>query len=1090
VLGRGGGSGGFSSSGTGGSPGGGGGGTGEDTQVGGAGGKGTVVITCVTADFSSGGDSYLTLDSSPVAGGSPYANLSNPQSNGTVIAIYANASSCYTFSDWTPTTNISNPNAVNTSLTIYGNMTVTANYVLKTYSLNYSAGAGGTLTGTVNQTVNCSSSGSAVTAVPSACYRFVNWNDSVVANPRTDSNVQANGSFLANFAINTSTITYINGSGGGVTGTLSQTINCGSYTTAVTATPSSSCYVFVNWSDSNTSASRTDIATSTNKSFTANFAGYTYTLSTTGNNSGGTPYFTGSSPFSCGAVVPIYANMSPCYTFSGWSPATGIANPAVVTTTITLSANASLTASYTLNKYTLTYTAGAGGTINGTSPQTINCSAGGSVVEAEPDPNFYFVNWSDSSTDNPRTDSNVQSDISVTANFVANPSLTTYAGTGGTVTSPGVGTYQYNYSQSVPLIASASSNYSFAYWSGDVDTVASPSAISTTVTMLENYSITANFAINGTPLIVTESASGLSISGGTLRSTLVGLGNYSPVYVYFQYGLNTSYGTNTSEQTETLGGTVTQAVTSLASGTVYHFRAAVRYGVSSNFYGGDLAFTTLSPTPPTVTTGSAVSITNVSAVLQGMVTSLGSYTPVSSSFEYGVTSAYGLATPDQTVTTPSVASAIISGLIPGQGYHFRVRVKYGSGLVVNGSDATFMALSSNPSVPTSFFASGSGTSVVTTWVKGFSSNNTMVRYSLNGSPLSIAEGTLAYFGSGTTYTLSGVTNNTVYYFSAWSERDGVYSTGYATASSIPEPGAIPAPDTLSITSVMVYEDFLTPGDQLWVVAYQVIYSTEPVVGPGLYFDLDIYDGLALKARGKLNFWGYKPASIYLAPTSALTWEGDYTVQISGIPGKVISFPSTSYSLSGSDWIVNTGGSDFNCQPLDQWVVDTAESIDIYEGTPGELTIFVPDSGTILSNSGGGLFDTAIPNLMEVCPNLFSIVVAPIDTDSIPSGGLPTTGQTSLTNNFGVTVMTAFTHLGQHMGGLSGSVLAGIFWFIIMMIVAGIGTGVSGSSVVGTVVSLPILFIGNYLGVISLALMGVIGTLCVIYLLRQLWLVGQ
>jgi hypothetical protein len=128
--------------------------------------------------------------------------------------------------------------------------------------------------------------------------------------------------------------------------------------------------------------------------------------------------------------------------------------------------------------------------------------------------------------------------------------------------------------------------------------------------------------------------------------------------------------------------------------------------------------------------------------------------------------------------------------------------------------------------------------------------------------------------------------------------------------------------------------------------------------------------------------------------------------------------------------------------------------------------------------------------MEVCPDLFSIMVEPIDTDSVPSSGLSTTGQTSLVNNFGTTVITAFTNLGHHMGNLSGYTLAGVFWFVLMMIVAGIGTAASGSSTVGTIISLPILFIGNYLGVISLALMGVIGTLCVLYLLRQLWLVGQ
>ncbi|PIT94787.1 hypothetical protein COT98_02110 [Candidatus Falkowbacteria bacterium CG10_big_fil_rev_8_21_14_0_10_39_9] len=69
--------------------------------------------------------------------------------------------------------------------------------------------------------------------------------------------------------------------------------------------------------------------------------------------------------------------------------------------------------------FTLTYTAGANGSIVGTSPQTVNSGASGSAVTADPDPGYSFVNWSDASTANPRTDTNVLANISVTANFEA-----------------------------------------------------------------------------------------------------------------------------------------------------------------------------------------------------------------------------------------------------------------------------------------------------------------------------------------------------------------------------------------------------------------------------------------------------------------------------------------------------------------------------------------------------------------------------------------------------------------------------------------------------------------------------------------------
>ena len=67
--------------------------------------------------------------------------------------------------------------------------------------------------------------------------------------------------------------------------------------------------------------------------------------------------------------------------------------------------------------YTLTYTAGDHGSISGSSPQTVNSGSDGSAITATADEGYYFVNWSDDSTDNPRTDTNVTGDISVTANF-------------------------------------------------------------------------------------------------------------------------------------------------------------------------------------------------------------------------------------------------------------------------------------------------------------------------------------------------------------------------------------------------------------------------------------------------------------------------------------------------------------------------------------------------------------------------------------------------------------------------------------------------------------------------------------------------
>jgi len=66
---------------------------------------------------------------------------------------------------------------------------------------------------------------------------------------------------------------------------------------------------------------------------------------------------------------------------------------------------------------TLTYTAGAGGLISGITPLAVASGADGPEVTAVPDTGYRFVRWSDGSTANPRTDTNVTADITVTAVF-------------------------------------------------------------------------------------------------------------------------------------------------------------------------------------------------------------------------------------------------------------------------------------------------------------------------------------------------------------------------------------------------------------------------------------------------------------------------------------------------------------------------------------------------------------------------------------------------------------------------------------------------------------------------------------------------
>ncbi|HNV70043.1 MAG TPA: InlB B-repeat-containing protein [Candidatus Ozemobacteraceae bacterium] len=68
---------------------------------------------------------------------------------------------------------------------------------------------------------------------------------------------------------------------------------------------------------------------------------------------------------------------------------------------------------------TLTYAADANGSITGTNPQLIHQGANGTAVTAVPAAGYQFVKWSDNSTANPRTDTNVTATMTYTASFAA-----------------------------------------------------------------------------------------------------------------------------------------------------------------------------------------------------------------------------------------------------------------------------------------------------------------------------------------------------------------------------------------------------------------------------------------------------------------------------------------------------------------------------------------------------------------------------------------------------------------------------------------------------------------------------------------------
>jgi uncharacterized protein YkwD len=290
--------------------------------------------------------------------------------------------------------------------------------------------------------------------------------------------------------------------------------------TVVSLVASPTCiyqYQFVNWTGdvgtiANTNAASTTITMNGSYSIRANFIAippsqYSLSISSTAGGSVATP---GEGTFMCstGAVLSLVAVPATGYQFVNWTGDVGtIANTNAASTTITMNGSYSIRANFIAippSQYSLTISSTTGGSVTTPGEGTFTRDAGTVVsLVASPASGYHFVNW----TGNVGTIANVNAAsttitmngaYSITANFQAIPSgqynLTISSTAGGSVTTPGEGTFTRDAGTVVSLVASPASGYHFVNWTGDVGTIANVNAASTTITMNGGYSVTAVFA--------------------------------------------------------------------------------------------------------------------------------------------------------------------------------------------------------------------------------------------------------------------------------------------------------------------------------------------------------------------------------------------------------------------------------------------------------------------------------------------------------------------------------------------------------------------------------------------------------------------
>jgi hypothetical protein len=228
----------------------------------------------------------------------------------------------------------------------------------------------------------------------------------------------------------------------------------------------------------------------------------------------------GTFTYSGDAVVQLVARPASGYRFVNWSgDVYDIANVNAASTTITMNDDYSVIANFEVVEsvqYSLIASSTEGGLVTTPGEGTFSYDGGMAVyLVATPDSGFQFVNW----TGNVQTivDVNAASIIikmddnySVVANFEpilpGQYTLTISSTLGGSVSTPGQGTFTYDGGTVVDMVVEFEEGYKFSHWAGDIETIEITSSVDGTtstrhcqppmhfsITMEGNYAITVHF---------------------------------------------------------------------------------------------------------------------------------------------------------------------------------------------------------------------------------------------------------------------------------------------------------------------------------------------------------------------------------------------------------------------------------------------------------------------------------------------------------------------------------------------------------------------------------------------------------------------
>jgi len=163
------------------------------------------------------------------------------------------------------------------------------------------------------------------------------------------------------------------------------------------------------------------------------------------------------------------------------------------------------------DEFALTVSSTIGGSVTTPGQGTFPYDTGAVVdLVAEAQAGYQFVKWTGdvgtvADVNAASTTITMNDDCEILANFEVMPpvryNLTTSSTTGGSITTPGEGTYTYDEGTVLDLVAEAEQGYKFIAWTGDVSTIENIDAAQTTISIDGSYAIGASFERKYIPMV-------------------------------------------------------------------------------------------------------------------------------------------------------------------------------------------------------------------------------------------------------------------------------------------------------------------------------------------------------------------------------------------------------------------------------------------------------------------------------------------------------------------------------------------------------------------------------------------------------------